>query len=140
LFCHAKISRAMALHVMLLVSLENSWWIGVCQLGLRLFGATMWKLLIIEWFFQRKLNKIEPKNCIGIWGCSWSCWKALSKSNLVEFISQFSELRCGHIYFLVDFVVRNSNELQKLGLKGKISQALDVFTLLNLVQFLKCEK
>jgi hypothetical protein len=35
----------------------------------------------------------------------------------------------------VDFVVRNSNKLQKLGLEGKISWALNVFTLLNLEIF-----
>jgi hypothetical protein len=56
------------------------------------FGATVWKLLIIE----PKLNKIESENSIGIWGGhSWCCWKALGESDLVEFISQFSELRCG---------------------------------------------
>jgi len=31
-------------------------------LGLRLFGATMWKLLVIEPFSQWKLNKIETEN------------------------------------------------------------------------------
>jgi hypothetical protein len=33
------------------------------------------------------------------------------------------------IDFLVDFVAGNSNKLQKLGLEGKISSALNVFTL-----------
>jgi hypothetical protein len=33
------------------------------------------------------------------------------------------------IDFLVDFVDGNSNKLQKLGLEGKISWALNVFTL-----------
>jgi hypothetical protein len=33
------------------------------------------------------------------------------------------------IDFLVDFVAGNSNKLQKLGLKGKISWTLSVFTL-----------
>jgi hypothetical protein len=37
----------------------------VCRLGLRLFGAMVWKLLIIEPFSQGKLNKIEIENCIG---------------------------------------------------------------------------
>jgi hypothetical protein len=31
-----------------------------------LFGAMVWKLLIIEPFFQGKLNKIEIENYIGI--------------------------------------------------------------------------
>jgi hypothetical protein len=52
--CHAEISRTMALHAVLLVSSESSWQVGVHQLGLRLFGATVWKLLIIEPFSQFK--------------------------------------------------------------------------------------
>jgi hypothetical protein len=35
---------------------------------LKLFGATMWKLLIIEPFSEQKLNRIETKNYIGIKG------------------------------------------------------------------------
>jgi hypothetical protein len=101
----------------------NEW--GAHQLGLRLFGAWMWKLLIIESFSQCKLYEIENKQCIEIWGCSWN---ALGKSDLIDFISQFSELRCGDIDFWVDFVAGNSNNLQKLGLEGKVSWALNVFT------------
>ncbi len=69
LFCFVyciKISQTMVLfHAMLLLSLESSQWgVGVHQLGLRLFGATMWKLLIIEPFSQQWSNKIETENCI----------------------------------------------------------------------------
>ncbi len=39
------------------------------------------------------------------------------------------------IDFWMDFVVGNSNKLQKLGLEGKISWALNVFTLPNLEIF-----
>ncbi len=46
-------------------------------------------------------------------------------SDLLEFISKISELRCD---FQVDFVVGNSNKLQKLDLGGKFSWALNVFT------------
>jgi hypothetical protein len=60
--------------------------------SLRLFGVMVWKLLIIESFFQSKLNKIITKNCIRIWGHLSCCWKALGKSNLINFIPQFSEL------------------------------------------------
>jgi hypothetical protein len=35
----------------------------------------------------------------------------------------------------VDFVAENSNKLQKLGLEGKISEALNMFTSLNLEIF-----
>ncbi len=76
LFCHPEISQTTVLHVTLLVSYESSWWVQVHQLGLRLFGATVWKLLIIERFFRWKLNKIEIENRIGIWVCSSCCWKA----------------------------------------------------------------
>jgi hypothetical protein len=38
--------------------------------GLRLFGAMVWRLLIIESFFKLILNKIETENYIGIWGHS----------------------------------------------------------------------
>jgi hypothetical protein len=38
---------------------------------------------------------METENCIGIAGHSWCYWKTLGKSDLTEFISQFSELMCG---------------------------------------------
>jgi hypothetical protein len=51
--------------------------------------------LIIESFSQLKLNKkIQTKNRIGLWGRSWCYWKAFGESDLIEFISQFSEPRC----------------------------------------------
>jgi hypothetical protein len=59
-----------------------------------LLGAMVWKLLIIESFSQLKLNKVETENYIGIWGRSWCSWKVLGESDLMEFISQCSELRC----------------------------------------------
>ncbi len=46
--------------------------------------------------------------------------KPLGESNLIEFISQFSELTCEKdIYFSVDFVVGNSNKLQNWVWKEK---------------------
>jgi hypothetical protein len=92
--CHDKISQTTALDVKLLVSSESSPWVGVHRLGLRLFGATVWKLLIMEPFSQWELNKIETENCIGIWGCSWWYWKSPHESDLIGIISHFSELRC----------------------------------------------
>jgi hypothetical protein len=102
---------------------ESSW---LHPLGLRLFGATMWKLLIIESFSQWKLNKIETENCIGICRHSWS-WKWFRKApkasdliDLMEFISQSWELRCKRYWFLIDFFfVENSNKLQKIGFGRK---------------------
>jgi hypothetical protein len=40
----------------------------VHQLGLKLFEVKVWKLLIIESFFQSKLNKIKTENYIEVWG------------------------------------------------------------------------
>jgi hypothetical protein len=71
--CHTEILQTMVLHGVLLVSLESSWWVRVHWLRLRLFGATVWKLLIREPFSQWKLNKIKTENDIGIWGCSRYC-------------------------------------------------------------------
>ncbi len=52
-------------HVVFLVFLESSPWIGVEHLGLRLFGAMVWKPLTTEPFFEWKLNKIKIQNYIG---------------------------------------------------------------------------
>ncbi len=100
------------------ISLESSWWVG----GVHRLYCKGWKLsLIIEPFFHWKLNKIKTENCIGIWGvycCSWFCWKALGEWDLMEFISQFSELRCERYWFLSGFC--SKPKFQKLGLEGKI--------------------
>jgi hypothetical protein len=68
---HAEIFQVLALHVVLLVSSESSGWVRVHQLGLRLFGAMGWKLLIIEPFSGWKLNKIEIENFIHVKPFSW---------------------------------------------------------------------
>ncbi len=105
LYCDTKISQTMPIrvHTVLLVSLESSWWVRVHWLDLRFLGATMWKLLIIEPFFQWTLNKIGTKNCIEIWKVSWCCWKALEESNLIKFISQIFEPKCARYWFLSGF-------------------------------------
>ncbi len=112
------------LHATILASLESYWWIGVQQLGFRLFRTTMWKLLIIEPFCQWKLNIIKTESYLG---CSWCHWKTLNKWDLIEFISQFSELGVEDIDIWMDVVAKSPNKLQKLGLEGKINWALNVF-------------
>jgi hypothetical protein len=122
LFCFvypSDISQTMALHATLLVSSESSEWIAVHWLSLRLFGAMVWKLLIIESFSQWKLNKIETENYTGIWGCSWYFWKALSNSDLNNFISQFSELTCGRYWFLSGFCCWKFKQIAKIGFGRK---------------------
>jgi hypothetical protein len=93
--------QTMALNAVILVSLESSGWVKVHWLGL--FGATVWKLLIIEKNSQWKLNKTKSENCIWIWRCSWCCWKALDKSDLIKFISQLSKQSCEIYWFLSGF-------------------------------------
>jgi hypothetical protein len=94
----------MTLHDVLLVSLKKIQWVRVVHwFGLKLFGTTVWKLLIIELFFQWKSNQIKTKNCIGIWGHSWYSWKTLGESNLIDFLLQFSKLKSGKYWFLNGF-------------------------------------
>jgi hypothetical protein len=50
------------------------------------------------------------------------CWKAFNELDLIEFILESSNIRCGRYSFCVGFVARNSKQLQKSGLEGKIVQ------------------
>jgi hypothetical protein len=103
LLCHVEISQSTVLCVGLLVSSESSQWIVVHWLGLRLFGAMVWKLLIIEPFSQWKLELKWN------WKMNWNLGvflvfcKALGESGLIEFLSQFSELRREIYWFLNGF-------------------------------------
>jgi hypothetical protein len=49
--CHIEISQTITLHATLFVFSKISQWIRVHQLGLKLFGVTVWKLLIIKPLF-----------------------------------------------------------------------------------------
>jgi hypothetical protein len=94
------------------------------ELGAPTWFETVWSYGVkVYWLLNHflKIVKIKTEKCIGIWGRSWCCWKALGESNLIEFISQFLKLMCERYWFL--------QKLQKLGLEGKISWALNVFTL-----------
>jgi hypothetical protein len=102
---------------------------GVHWLGLRLFGATKWKLLIIEPFSQWKPDKIEIEKCIRIWRHSWCFWKDLGESNSIEFISQFSELRCGRYCFLSGFFYWKFKQITNFGFGRKNQLSPNVFTL-----------
>jgi hypothetical protein len=145
LFCfvsHTEISQATNLHVVVLVYFKSSWWcVGVHQLGLRLVGATVWKL--DYWIiFLMRINKIKTKNYIGIWGCSWCCWKALDESNLIELISQFSWLRCGRHWFWSGFRCWKFKQIAKIGFgrKNQLSpQCVHIVKFLK-IQLWKCEK
>ncbi len=50
----------------------------------RIFGVTMWNLLIIEPFFHWISWKTKIQNYIGIWGHSWYCWKTFTKFDLIK--------------------------------------------------------
>jgi len=89
------------------------------SLSLRLFGVTMWKLFIIKPFFQSKLNEIEIETHIGVWGHSSCCCKAFNKLDLVNFISQFLELKCGRYWFLNKFCCHKFKKIAKIGFGRK---------------------
>ncbi len=61
----------------------------------------------IELLHIFSMKKKKTINCIGILGHSWCCCKALGKSNKIEFISHFLELRCGRYYFLMKFAIHS---------------------------------
>jgi hypothetical protein len=56
-------------------------------------------------FLNEFFLKIKTENCIEIWRRSWCYWNALGKSDLIKFISQFSELRCGRYQFLSEILL-----------------------------------
>jgi hypothetical protein len=93
--------------------------IEVHRLGLRMFGATMWKPLIIEPFSQWKLIKIKTENTTRNWKLSWHYWKPLNKSNLIEFISQCSKLRCERYWFSRGFCCWKFKQIAKIGFGRK---------------------
>ncbi len=94
LLCHAEISQttgilcqAFGIFQMLSRIMSRG---ALTWFGLRLFGATMWNLLIIESFSQSKTKQnLKMKKCIGIWEQSCSCcccWKSpWWDSDLIEF-------------------------------------------------------
>jgi hypothetical protein len=90
-----------------LVSWESSRWVVWVQwLGLRLFGATGWKILIIGSFSQwkSKIKKLKQKSVLEFGGILDVVGKPLPSKDLVKFISQFSELRLWKIFnFLSGF-------------------------------------
>jgi hypothetical protein len=144
LLCHSQISQTTAC---LMVRSWYLWkaieWLGSHPLGLRLFGAMVWKLSIIESFFQWKLNKLQTENCIGILRCSWCCWKVISKSDLIEFISQFSKLRClGGYWFFNRFCYWKFKQIAKIGFGRKHQLSPECVHILEFrnFQFWKSEK
>ncbi len=74
---------------------------------------------LLNHFLNIKLNKIKTENFTGIWGHSWCCWKALGNSDLIEFISQFSELRCERYCFLSGFCCWKFKKIAKIGFGRK---------------------
>jgi hypothetical protein len=128
LFGRLAISQTMVLHAVLLASLRKlsmsrgalTWF------DLRLFESAVWKMSTsIELFFEWKLNKIKTEYYIGIWGCSWKSfwWVKFNRVYFTIFRAKVWKI------FLVNFVTKNSNKLQKLGLEEKITWVPDVLTL-----------
>ncbi len=138
LLCHSEISQTTACFAVCSWYLWKAIrWVGLHPLGLRLFGATVWKLLIIESFFQWILNKFQTENLH--W--NFEVFLVLLESdrqitfNSVYFTIFKAKVWRIFTFFFIDFVTGNSNQLQKLGLEGKFSWALNVFTFSNLEIF-----
>ncbi len=135
------------LHIVCLLSLESSWWVGSnpnhksshCLLAI--FGkllmsrgvvtwwfATLWSYGVeaINWLLNHFLNEnymnLKLKTLWNFGGHSWCCWKALCESDLIEFVSQFSELRCGRYWFLNGFCCWKFKQIAKLNGFGRKNQ------------------
>ncbi len=96
------------------------------EFGLRLFQAMMWE--VIDHYSQWKLNKIE--SCIGIWVVFLVLlesprWVRFNRVYFTIFRAKVWKV----LMFLVKFVAKNSNKLQKLGLEEKNQLNPSVFTL-----------
>jgi hypothetical protein len=127
LFRHDDISQTMVLHVVLLVSLESSRWVGS---DAPTWFETIWSCYGVEaieyWTIFLMKTKSNQKSETVYW--NWevflvNCWKALGESNLIEFISQFSELRCGRCWFLSGFCCWKFKQIAKildLGRKNRL--------------------
>jgi hypothetical protein len=91
----------------------------------------VWKLLIIEPFFQWKLNKIKTENCIEIWRCPLVV--LLESPRQVRFSRVYFTIFRAKVWKILVFKCILLLEIQtnyiKLGLKGKFSWAFNVFTL-----------
>jgi hypothetical protein len=84
LFCHTEISQTMVLHAMLLVFSGKL----LMSRGASMRFETIWSYSV-EPFFQWNLNKIQTKNCTGIWKRPWCSWKVLGESDLIDLFHNF---------------------------------------------------
>ncbi len=108
----------------------RSWYLGK---ALMIMGALTWFEIVwsnsVEaidyWIIFPMIIflKIKAKNSIVIWGSSWCYWKALGKSDLIDFISQFSELWCGRYWFLSEICYYKFKQIAKIeiGRKNQLS-------------------
>jgi len=113
----------MVFHVGFLVSLESSYEYRHTDLVwdcLELRCISYW---LLNHFLNEIFKKLKLKIVLEFWGLSWCCWKALSESDLIEFISQFSELRCERYWFVSGFCCWKFKKIAKIesGKKDQLS-------------------
>ncbi len=103
-----------------------SWYL---QKALNELGALAWFEIVWSYsveaihywiIFSMKMNNIKTKKCTRFWGHSWHWWKMFSKSNLIKFISQFLELRCGKCWFFNGFCCYKFKQIAKIEFGKKI--------------------
>jgi hypothetical protein len=71
-------------------------------------------------------NKIKLKFVLEFGGILGVCWKVFDELDLIEFISQFSKLRCGRYFFLKGFLKKKFNQITKIGFGRKKSVELSM--------------
>jgi hypothetical protein len=137
LFCHVKISQTMALHAKkLLVSLESSQWVRVHWLGLQ--SVSSYDVEAIDYWiiFSMKTKLNWNWNLYWSWGVLCVVGKPSGKSNLIKFISQFSELRHERYGFLSEICCWKFKPIPKIQL---CRQCVHIVEFRNF-EFSKCEK
>jgi hypothetical protein len=101
--------------------------VGFHQLDLRLFGTTVWKLLIIESFSQWKLNKIKTKNCIEIWVflvLLESFWWVKFRVRFNRVYLRIFRTKCGRYWFLSGFCCWKFIQIVKIGKEESVELSM----------------
>jgi hypothetical protein len=126
-----QISQTMVLHATPLITLKSSESEWVHPLGLGLLGAMVWKLLIIKPFFQWKRNKNQNWKLYLNFGAFLVLLESPWRLTFNRVYFTIFRAQVWKISFLSGFCCWKFKQIAKMGLRGKISWGLNVFTLPN---------